>query len=93
MLKSFRAFLESDAGQQAIDSDFISRFLAANVRVETRSQLGQFAKQRWPQDNPSDYRQSTGGPRSREAMSDLWSKYLAWFEAPAVDKKAATSEA
>jgi hypothetical protein len=46
MLKSFRAFLESEAGQQAFDSDFISRFLAANVRVETRSQLGQFAKRR-----------------------------------------------
>jgi len=44
MWKSFRAFIESPEGREAIDAEFIERFQSAgpSVLIDTRTKLGQF---------------------------------------------------
>jgi hypothetical protein len=84
--------MESEVGKKAADDEeLVARYFAAGVRIETKAELAAFAKQRWPEQNPSDYRRSPGGPRSREAMAELWAHHLESREAP--EKKSGVPKA
>lgn len=79
-LKSFRSFLDTDAGRKLVDPEFADRLARSGVKVETIDGLLKFAKTRWPEEFPIDHRGDNGTPHGRVAMRRIWSAYLAWKE-------------
>ena len=92
-MSSFRKFIETE-GRKLCDTELLDRITRPGApAITTLTALLKFAKERWPDDNPSDYRKSdASAPHSREAMRKLWGAYLEWTES-APEKKPALKAA
>lgn len=88
-MNSFSKFLESEAGKKACDLELFDRLVRFGVKIDTVDALLKFARQRWPQHYPADFRKDPGTPFGREAMRRIWQQYLDWKENGALDRKAA----
>ncbi|MGY3354935.1 hypothetical protein ACVWZK_001598 [Bradyrhizobium sp. GM0.4] len=84
-MATIQDFLISEAGRDSIDREFASRLIRSGARILTLHNLLRFARERWPNNYPRDYRESTAEmPCGREAMRELWGKYLHWCDEEAL---------
>src|SRR5689334_2798852 len=77
---SFMKFLQTDAGKKTVDPDFLDRLTRSGIKIDTLTALLKFARERWPEHFPADFRKDPGTPFGREAMRKIWREYLAWSE-------------
>jgi hypothetical protein len=77
---TFMKFLQTDAGRKAIDPEFLDRLTRANTKIDTLTALLKFARERWPDQFPADFRKDSGTAFGREAMRKIWRDYLTWSE-------------
>ena len=79
---AFNAFVESDEGKELIAAEFRERLLKSGVVVTTLTSLQKFARERWPDDYPRDWRTPTppDAKYGRETTGDWWGQYLEWSE-------------
>jgi hypothetical protein len=89
-MTTFTKFIQDAAGKKAVDPDFLDRFNRAGCpRIDSLNALKKWARERWPEENPSDYRKSDpNAPHGREGLGLIWSKYLDWAEAAPAPKPA-----
>jgi hypothetical protein len=82
-LMTFNEFITNTTeGPQGLDEEFVTRLTDSGTRIESLSNLQRFCRERWPNQNPRDWRRSTVGmPYGREAMAALWARYLDLQEA------------
>jgi hypothetical protein len=91
-MTSFAKFLEAEAGRKAVDPEILDRLVRSGAKIEMKTALLTFMRERWPDHYPPDFRKDSGTPFGREAMRRLWREYLSWSEA-APDRKATAPKA
>jgi hypothetical protein len=80
MIATFWRFLEADAGRKAIDPNVLDRLKHSSTKPDSLTGLLKFARERWPEHFPADFRKDSGTVFGREAMRSIWRAYLDWSE-------------
>jgi hypothetical protein len=52
--------LDTDAGKRAIDPDILDRLVRSEEKIDTLTALLKFARERWPEHFPADFRKDSG---------------------------------
>jgi hypothetical protein len=81
IMRTFQDFVKSDIGRACVNREFAGRLESVPARILSLNNLLRFARERWPASYPRDYRTPTvDKPHGREAMGELWAKYLEWCD-------------
>jgi len=65
----------------------LDRLTRSDTKIDSLNALTKFAKERWPEHYPADFRKDEpGSPYGRAAVKAIWCAYLDWAETAAEKK-------